>query len=85
MAGSIAHTVAGKLVDSFQRPSFRAGVAGATVTGALCMRAGMRPAATFLVMLLAYSSAEQLWRMAEDIHETSIAQRAYLEKLAGDG
>jgi hypothetical protein len=78
----LARTFAGTAVDMLSRPSFRAGIIGSAVVGALCSRAGMRPAPALVLMIIAHGAAERLWDMAEDIHETAVAQRDHLAKHA---
>lgn len=82
----LARSFAGQLARAVARPSFRAGVVVSTVTGAVCMRSGMRPWVAFAFMMAAHASGERLYQMAEDIHETAVVQRAYLnEQLRRQG
>lgn len=64
---------AGGVAECFTRPSFRAGLVGSTVAGAVCMRQGMRPLPAFLIMLMAHYAAEGLYGMAEDIRDNVAA------------
>lgn len=64
-----ARSLATSMAECFSRPSWRAGVVGSTVVGAVCMRQGMRPLPTFLLMVMAHYAAESLYGMAEDIRD----------------
>lgn len=76
----LARSLAGHAVELLSRPSFRAGIVGSAAIGALCARAGMRPVPALVLMMVAHTAAERLWEMAEDIHETAVAQREYLKQ-----
>jgi hypothetical protein len=78
----LARAFAGTAVDMLSRPSFRAGLVGSAVVGAVCARAGMRPAPALVLMIVAHGAAERLWDMAEDVHGAALDQREYLKRLA---
>lgn len=65
----LARSVASGMVEMFSQPSFRAGMVGSSVVGAVCLQRGMGKLPTFLLMLMAYYAAAGLYEMAEDIRD----------------
>lgn len=81
-AGELAHLVVDKIVADFRRPAYRAGFGAALLTTAIFARMGARPGVVIFTALMVGAAVERLYGMAEDIHETSLAQRDYLRALA---
>lgn len=73
----LARSLAGHAAELLSRPSFRAGIIGSAAIGALCARAGMRPVPALVLMMIAHTTAERLYEMAEDIHQAAVAQQEY--------
>jgi hypothetical protein len=86
LARDLARGAVSGLVRIVATPASRAGLVTAVGTAAVMARAGARPLLSVAVALLAGVTAEKLYEMAEDIRETSVLQRAYLnEQLRKQG
>lgn len=83
LARDLARGAARGLVRVVATPASRAGLVAAVGTAALMARAGARPLLSVSVAVLAGVTAEKLYKMAEDVHDTALAQGAYLKKLSG--
>lgn len=71
------------MVADFKRPEYRAGFGAGLIVTLLLERQGMRALPAIFLGALTAVSVERLYVMAEDIHETALAQRAYLERQSG--
>ena len=84
-AGIVLRDIANEFVASFtegmSQPATRAGFISSMLTSMLCARArlGFLPSVAIAVMVGV--SVEHLYGMAEDIHETAVAQQDYLAAL----
>ena len=72
------------MVADFKRPEYRAGFCVGVLLAVILERQGMRPLPSALLGAMAAMSVERLYVMAADVHETSIAQREYLERQSGE-
>ena len=75
LAGSVVRSI----IEDFRKPSARAGFCVATLVTVMLARAGARPFSAIPIAIMAGLTAERLYQMAEDVHDTAIAQREYLE------
>ena len=81
----LARSLASGMVECFSQPSFRAGMVGSSVVGAVCLQRGMGKLPTFLLMLMAHYAAAGLYEMAEDIRDDlhALASRETSSGTAG--
>jgi hypothetical protein len=75
----MAQKVTKAAVAVFSKPSARAGLGASMLFGLVLVRAGLRPFPAALLGVAFGTTVERLYQMAEDVHETAIAQREYLE------
>lgn len=78
----IAQEAVISLVDSFRRPSFRAGFGASLLTTALLARAGLRPGLAIFTSLMVGAAVEKLYGMVEDVHAASLESSAGIRGMA---
>lgn len=79
---AIAHGAVDSFIEDWSRPAYRAAFAVSSVSAIIVMRLGASMLQAIIIGALVHVSAERLYEMAEDIHETALAQKAYLERSA---
>lgn len=80
----LARAMARQLAEDLRTPSGRAGFGTTMVTTLLLARMRMPALAAISLGVMAGLTAEKLYVMFEDVHDTALAQRAYLERLTDE-
>jgi hypothetical protein len=77
--GELASGVVRSIVKDLRDPASRAGLCTSLLVTAMLARSGARAIVAIPIGVMAGLTAERLYQMAEDVHDTAIAQREYLE------
>lgn len=80
VAADVARGMVRQLASDLKRPAGRVGFAASMASAFALRRSGMPPLLAVLLGVAIGFSAEKFYEMAEDIHETSLEQRAYLHE-----
>lgn len=80
----LARSAVKGVLSNLSRPSYRAGLGSSLLFTVFLAKNHVRPTIAIPLAVMLGATVEKLYEMAEDVHETALAQRTYLERLTGE-